>query len=235
MLAFGKVLASDVAHHTVSYGRWYHSAAQISECCKILKVPRSASSKQIKKAYLDVVRVHHPDVNNSPESQKIFRESQEAFNILSKVNLSDVRWDEGGIRRAPKAKSTADQNNHDHFESMRLKEEILKKRKRMEKTGGEFDPEDVEENFRRDLARSLKQTKLFLRIALVLPMIFIMFQLTILDTNESQKEWIKRQKRTEEIEFRMSAEYARQVNAERAESNRKQIEWQQQRSESTRS
>lgn len=50
---------------------------------EVLGVPRSASAEDIRRAYRDLARKHHPDVNKSPDSQAKFTEIQEAYDILS--------------------------------------------------------------------------------------------------------------------------------------------------------
>jgi curved DNA-binding protein len=51
---------------------------------KILGVPRSASSKEIKAAYRKLARKHHPDVNKGdPRSEARFKEINEANEVLS--------------------------------------------------------------------------------------------------------------------------------------------------------
>ncbi|KAK7069384.1 DnaJ subfamily A member 3, mitochondrial, partial [Halocaridina rubra] len=50
----------------------------------VLGVPRNASSKDIKKAYYQLAKKYHPDVNkNDPTSQKKFTEVSEAYEVLS--------------------------------------------------------------------------------------------------------------------------------------------------------
>ena len=51
---------------------------------KILGVVRNATPREIKKAYLDLARKHHPDMNHgSKESHKRFVEVGKAYEILS--------------------------------------------------------------------------------------------------------------------------------------------------------
>src|SRR5574341_579476 len=49
----------------------------------ILGVPKSADAKAIKKAYRELARKYHPDVNKSPEAEQEFKEINEANEVLS--------------------------------------------------------------------------------------------------------------------------------------------------------
>lgn len=49
---------------------------------KILKVDNTASEDQIRKSYRTLVREYHPDVSDNPESAEIFKDIQEAYEIL---------------------------------------------------------------------------------------------------------------------------------------------------------
>jgi curved DNA-binding protein len=52
---------------------------------EILGVPRNATEKELKEAYRKLVRKYHPDLNpnNKEEAEKIFREINEAYEVLS--------------------------------------------------------------------------------------------------------------------------------------------------------
>ena len=50
---------------------------------QVLGVTRSASQDEIKKAYRALARKHHPDVNKSPDAQRVFTQIQEAYDVLS--------------------------------------------------------------------------------------------------------------------------------------------------------
>jgi len=50
---------------------------------KTLGVSKTASAEEIKKAYRKLARQHHPDVNKKPESEKRFKEINEANEVLS--------------------------------------------------------------------------------------------------------------------------------------------------------
>ncbi|MEW5956718.1 MAG: DnaJ domain-containing protein [Chloroflexota bacterium] len=49
----------------------------------ILGIDANATEDQIRKAYRTLVREYHPDVNNSPEAEEIFRDVQEAYEVLA--------------------------------------------------------------------------------------------------------------------------------------------------------
>ncbi len=50
---------------------------------KILGVPKTASTEEIKKAYRKLARQYHPDINRKPEAEKRFKEINEANEVLS--------------------------------------------------------------------------------------------------------------------------------------------------------
>lgn len=57
---------------------------------EVLGVPRNASAKEVKKAYYQLAKKYHPDVNkNDPTSQKKFTEVSEAYEVRA-VFLWDV-------------------------------------------------------------------------------------------------------------------------------------------------
>ncbi len=49
---------------------------------EILGVSRNASQEEIKKAYKKLAKQHHPDLNKSKDSEKRFKEINEAYNVL---------------------------------------------------------------------------------------------------------------------------------------------------------
>merc|ERR1712083_91109 len=50
---------------------------------KILGVKKSASEKEIKKAFREKAKLYHPDKNDSPDAEQKFRDLAEAYEILS--------------------------------------------------------------------------------------------------------------------------------------------------------
>lgn len=62
----------------------YNSSAQSKTHYQTLGVPRTASVKEIKAAYIELCKKHHPDANpNDPQAQQRFVKLQEAYNVLS--------------------------------------------------------------------------------------------------------------------------------------------------------
>ena len=48
----------------------------------ILGVPRSATPEEIKRAFRQLAREHHPDVNQDPRADERFKEINEAYQVL---------------------------------------------------------------------------------------------------------------------------------------------------------
>lgn len=67
---------------------------------EILGVPKSASDAEIKSAYRKLARLHHPDIDKTPNAAERFKEVSEAYQVLS----------DGGKRK------TYDQFGHSAFE-----------------------------------------------------------------------------------------------------------------------
>ncbi|MCK9245345.1 MAG: molecular chaperone DnaJ [Anaerolineaceae bacterium] len=53
---------------------------------EVLGISRSASQDEIKKAFRDLARQFHPDVNNSPDAEDQFKEINEAYGVLSDID-----------------------------------------------------------------------------------------------------------------------------------------------------
>ena len=63
----------------------------LSECYKLLGVPRNATLEDIKLAYRRLVRKYHPDVTqNDPAATDKFRLVQEAYEMLKNANKEDL-------------------------------------------------------------------------------------------------------------------------------------------------
>ena len=50
---------------------------------EVLGVPKNADENEIKKAFRNLARQFHPDVNKSPDAVEKFKEINEAYQILS--------------------------------------------------------------------------------------------------------------------------------------------------------
>lgn len=50
---------------------------------EVLGVPRTANAEEIKKAFRRLARQYHPDVNRSPDAESLFKEINEAYEVLS--------------------------------------------------------------------------------------------------------------------------------------------------------
>ena len=50
---------------------------------EVLGVPRDADAAALKKAYRELAKKYHPDVNPSPEAAEKFKEASEAYSVLS--------------------------------------------------------------------------------------------------------------------------------------------------------
>jgi len=57
---------------------------------KILEVPKTASTGEIKRTYRELARKYHPDMNKSPGAEEKFKEISEAYAVLSDENKRGV-------------------------------------------------------------------------------------------------------------------------------------------------
>src|ERR1017187_5339842 len=58
---------------------------------KTLGVPREASAADIQKAYRELARKHHPDMNpDNPKAVKKFKQVQPAFNVLTSPEKGEM-------------------------------------------------------------------------------------------------------------------------------------------------
>ncbi len=63
----------------------------LSECYRLLGIPRNATLDDIKVAYRRLARKYHPDVNqNDPTTTDKFRMVQEAYNMLKDAEKEDL-------------------------------------------------------------------------------------------------------------------------------------------------
>lgn len=67
---------------------------------RVLGVPRDATPEQIKKAYRQLARKHHPDVNRTPDAAARMKAVNEAYSVLSDPEQR-AEYDAGGRRQAP--------------------------------------------------------------------------------------------------------------------------------------
>lgn len=70
-------------------------AAEQRDYYEILKVERSASTEEIKRAYKRLASLYHPDVNKDADAEERFREVQTAFAVLSD-DQKRARYDQYG-------------------------------------------------------------------------------------------------------------------------------------------
>jgi curved DNA-binding protein len=75
---------------------------------RVLGVPRDASQEEIQRAYRQLARRNHPDVNKDPGAEERFKEINEAYNVLSDPD-SRKRYDRFGAqwREVPEDFDTA--------------------------------------------------------------------------------------------------------------------------------
>ncbi|MBN1395790.1 MAG: DnaJ domain-containing protein [Pirellulales bacterium] len=69
----------------------YNSVAMDKDYYSILGVPRNASQADIQKAYRELARKHHPDMNpNDKSAKKRFQEIQSAFDVLNNAEKREM-------------------------------------------------------------------------------------------------------------------------------------------------
>ncbi len=64
---------------------------------KILGVEKDASDEDVKKAFRDMAKKYHPDVNKSPDAENKFKEINEAYNKIINGEADNV-WDRSSNR-----------------------------------------------------------------------------------------------------------------------------------------
>tara|TARA_B110000211_G_scaffold218570_1_gene263519 strand:- start:10523 stop:11557 length:1035 start_codon:yes stop_codon:yes gene_type:complete len=74
----------------------------MSDYYNILNINRTATQKEIKKAYRKLAVIWHPDKNKSPEAESKFKEINEAYDVLHDANkkLKYDRFGKAGINPA---------------------------------------------------------------------------------------------------------------------------------------
>ena len=60
-----------------NYARYYY---------RVLGISQDATQSQIKAAYYQMSKIHHPDVSTSPDSQAKFTEIRQAYEVLGDIN-----------------------------------------------------------------------------------------------------------------------------------------------------
>lgn len=75
----------------------------------VLGLPRTAKADEIRRAYRQLARVYHPDVNSGPEAEERFKELAQAFSIL------------GDPRRRSLFDEFGDESLHLHFDLERAR------------------------------------------------------------------------------------------------------------------
>src|SRR3954463_8350027 len=67
---------------------------------ELLGVARDASESEIKKAFRRMARTLHPDVSEEPDAEERFRETVEAYEVLSKSETRELydRYGHAGLR-----------------------------------------------------------------------------------------------------------------------------------------
>jgi len=80
---------------------------------KILGVKKSASEKEIKKAFREKAKLYHPDKNDSPDAEQKFRDLAEAYEILSDENKRRNYDGQGGHTGSFKFNEGTKANNFD--------------------------------------------------------------------------------------------------------------------------
>src|ERR1043165_8854153 len=83
---------------------------------KVLGVPRSASTAQIKQAYRSLIKGCHPDINSSPKAAEWTRELNEAYDLLADAQTKrsydmDLKLEESK-QREPNARQTTTSQPH---------------------------------------------------------------------------------------------------------------------------
>lgn len=79
-LGLGQTNEARQAHHKAERAK---KMALRKDYYKILEVPKTASKKEISRSYRALSRKYHPDKNTESESERIYRDVTEAYDVLS--------------------------------------------------------------------------------------------------------------------------------------------------------
>jgi len=186
------------------------------------------SQKEIKEAYLGVVRLHHPDISDKPESAEIFRRAQEAYDKLSKATSaghsenegdgSYVQYDDDG-----KIRRKVHHPEEERIREMLWREEMIKRRKEHAKRGNHPD----EEELRQVVFTRLDHDRPFTNLFAILATALVLFAtLTILSEKGEQRRLRMEadELREQQIDYRLSKEYAIEKQKKTEEILKKQWE-----------
>ena len=66
---------------------------ELHDACSVLGVSVSMSRTEIRSAYQQIMRNHHPDVSSAPESQEIIRRASQAWEVLQKIVSDEPKND----------------------------------------------------------------------------------------------------------------------------------------------
>lgn len=103
----------------------------ISESYRILEVPPGADSAQIRKAYLRLAKIWHPDVNNQAGAKRKFQDIQLAYQTLKKAQKKGIHFDQSGTAVENKVETKAEKIRKQR-EKMRQYQEELRVKKQEE-------------------------------------------------------------------------------------------------------
>ena len=58
-----------------------------SEAYKILELSETASKEEVKKAFKKLAKIHHPDINKTPDAENKFKSINEAYQAIENNNF----------------------------------------------------------------------------------------------------------------------------------------------------
>ncbi len=151
----------------------------ISECYRLLGIPRNATLDDIKVAYRRLARKYHPDVNqDDPDATDKFRLVQEAYKMLKDADKSDGSGPEasgygGNVWRSPAATTPIQTTTKKTTEPPKTPKAQPKVKIEVKQVNNQIDPinSDPELKLKLDMLRRvqdlLKQKKYIVAIAVV--------------------------------------------------------------------